>query len=302
MADGAVAPPQSPAAGLTPMSAAELGGMDGTLATTGDISGGGMVLSETQLGNMALRSKNQRLKAEQDRQLLQNRINRLLHEQEKAQKRIAETRRRTDEILTLKERSKSQAEARQAAQSWITAEHENQKTRLSENRAQRTKAIHNAKASMVQLRQDEVKVLKQMSRETEEAVVQHREMERQRAAERRAFVRESHKAAAERKQIEQDAMRTRIAVNREQKRQELDADAMRHLGAYSSLAEEEARLLESLSKWNELQSDAQSHLENTLGASSSRPSSRQTTGRMPKPPPAATPVPGAPPDFEAGES
>ena len=32
---------------------------------------GGVVLSETQLGNMALRAKQQRCKAEQDRQLLQ---------------------------------------------------------------------------------------------------------------------------------------------------------------------------------------------------------------------------------------
>ena len=34
-------------------------------------SSSGVVLSETQLGNMALRAKQQRTKAEQDRQLLQ---------------------------------------------------------------------------------------------------------------------------------------------------------------------------------------------------------------------------------------
>ena len=34
-------------------------------------SSSGVVLSETQLGNMALRAKQQRFKAEQDRQLLQ---------------------------------------------------------------------------------------------------------------------------------------------------------------------------------------------------------------------------------------
>ena len=34
-------------------------------------SSSGVVLSETQLGNLALRAKQQRFKAEQDRQLLQ---------------------------------------------------------------------------------------------------------------------------------------------------------------------------------------------------------------------------------------
>ena len=43
-----------------------------------------MVLSDTQLGNMALRAKQQRTKAEQDKQLLQNRINRLIIEQEQS--------------------------------------------------------------------------------------------------------------------------------------------------------------------------------------------------------------------------
>ena len=44
------------------------------------------------IGNQALQAKNRRIKAEQDRQLLQNRINRLIVEEEKAAKRIAETR------------------------------------------------------------------------------------------------------------------------------------------------------------------------------------------------------------------
>jgi len=60
------APPQTPTA-LTPQTSTRgQGTMD---AVAGSSSG--VVLSETQLGNMALRAKQQRFKAEQDRQLLQ---------------------------------------------------------------------------------------------------------------------------------------------------------------------------------------------------------------------------------------
>ena len=41
-------------------------------------------LETTDIGNQALRAKQARVKAEQDRQLLQNRINRLVVEEEKA--------------------------------------------------------------------------------------------------------------------------------------------------------------------------------------------------------------------------
>ena len=59
-------PPQTPTA-LTPQTSTRgQGTMD---AVAGSSSG--VVLSETQLGNMALRAKQQRFKAEQDRQLLQ---------------------------------------------------------------------------------------------------------------------------------------------------------------------------------------------------------------------------------------
>ena len=44
------------------------------------------------MGGQAPRAKNARIRAEEDGQLLQNRINRLIIEEEKAAKRIAETR------------------------------------------------------------------------------------------------------------------------------------------------------------------------------------------------------------------
>ena len=64
-------------------------GAQTALATTSNA----LALSTTDaMGGQAPRAKNARIRAEEDGQLLQNRINRLIIEEEKAAKRIAETR------------------------------------------------------------------------------------------------------------------------------------------------------------------------------------------------------------------
>ena len=129
---------------------------------------------------------------------------------------------------------------------------------------------------MWSLRKDEVKVLRQMRDGNEEAIAQQKEMERQRAVERKQVVRESQAVAVERRQRENDALRSKLKVRREEKRQELDSDAIGHLRAYSSLAEEEERLIASLAKWSTLQNQAHEQLDSVLQSSraSSRPVSR----------------------------
>ena len=52
---------------------------------------------------------------------------------------------------------------------------------------------------------------------------------------------------------------------REDKREELDVDAQSHLEAYSALAQEEQRLLASLSKWQTVQDDAFTQLDTVIG-------------------------------------
>jgi len=277
-------PPLSPEAAMPPST-------PGTTDIAAAASSGGVVLSETQLGNMALRAKQQRLKAEQDRQLLQNRINRLVIEQEKARKRIEETNRRATEIVKLKYRNDAHAEARRDASAWLASERELQRELLKENREQQAKAIMESRKSMHALKQDEVKVLKQMRHENEEAVMQHKEMERNRAVGRKNVVRESQRLATERKQLENEALLHRLKEKREEKRQEVDADSMLHLGAYTSLAEEEQKLIESLAKWNRIQNDAHEQLDSVL--SHSKATSRASSRQQARLPPAAAPASSA---------
>ena len=274
---------------------------DGTpLAAGGSgLTYNGVVLSETQLGNMALRAKQQRTKAEQDKQLLQNRINRLVIEQERAEKRIAETRRRANEITTLKKRNEQNSTMRADASTWLESETQLQRELLQDSRKNRASAIQSAKQAMFAVRKEEVAVLKQMRSENEAAIDAQKNLELQRAQERKKLLREHQREASERKAKEQEAMSSELRAKRESKRQELDGDAVAHLDAYSALAKEEARLIASLQKWHAVQDDAFKQLDGVLGTTgrlssrlgssrgSSRPVSRQpampTSPRIPEP-------------------
>ena len=98
----------------------------------------------------------------------QNRIRRLLVEQEKAAKRIAETRRRANEINNLKRRNASNQAARADASGWIETEGELQKELMAQKRASSAKAIAGSRTAMYSTRKDEVQVLRQMRRENEQ--------------------------------------------------------------------------------------------------------------------------------------
>ena len=133
----------------------------------------------------------------------QNRINRLLIEKERANKRIAETRRRTAEIEKLQQRNARAAAAREDATAWLDSEQSLQKELMQQERAHREAAIANSRTTMYSLRKDEVSVLKKMREENEKAVQAQRELEHQRAKERKEMVLNSQKAAQARKEEEQ---------------------------------------------------------------------------------------------------
>ena len=151
------------------------------------------------LGSQALRAKNARIRAEQDRQLLQNRINRLIIEEEKAAKRISETRRRAKEIWDLKRRNEANQAARADAGSWMSSEQHLQRQLLTQARGERTTALDSSKAALTHMRKEEVSVLRQMRRENEEAVVAQRNMEHARCVARKQSVKQHQNDAAHRR-------------------------------------------------------------------------------------------------------
>ena len=151
------------------------------------------------LGSQALQAKNARIRAEQDRQLLQNRINRLIIEEEKAAKRISETRRRAKEIWDLKRRNEANQAARADAGSWMSSEQHLQRQLLTQARGERASALDSSKAALTHMRKEEVSVLRQMRRENEDAVVAQRNMEHARCVARKQSVKQHQNEAAQRR-------------------------------------------------------------------------------------------------------
>ncbi len=67
------------------------------------------------------------------------------------------------------------------------------------------------------------------------AVHAQRDLELQRAVERKNIVREHQKLGSQRKEAEKEVQLAKLKESRESKREELDEDALTHLTAYSSL-------------------------------------------------------------------
>ena len=260
----------------------------GTVATTpaGALSQGDV----DSIGNQALQAKNRRIKvcglsrnsprrptthlslatppsqAEQDRQLLQNRINRLIVEEEKAAKRIAETRRRAKEIWELKRRNEASQATRQDAGAWMSAEQELQKELMRAARSERQAGIQASRGAMAHMRREEVKVLRQMRHENEGAVQAQRAFEHGRAVQRKAMVKEQQRLAAERKAKEREAALTRLKAEREAKQSLLGKDASDQVRDFERMQEEERRLIASLQATQAQQQAAYSQLEGVLGS------------------------------------
>lgn len=242
------------------------------------------------IGNQALQAKNRRIKvcglsrnsprrptthlslatppsqAEQDRQLLQNRINRLIVEEEKAAKRIAETRRRAKEIWELKRRNEASQATRQDAGAWMSAEQELQKELMRAARSERQAGIQASRGAMAHMRREEVKVLRQMRHENEGAVQAQRAFEHGRAVQRKAMVKEQQRLAAERKAKEREAALTRLKAEREAKQSLLGKDASDQVRDFERMEEEERRLIASLQATQAQQQAAYSELEGVLGS------------------------------------
>lgn len=242
------------------------------------------------IGNQALQAKNRRIKvrglsrnsprrptthlslatppsqAEQDRQLLQNRINRLIVEEEKAAKRIAETRRRAKEIWELKRRNEASQATRQDAGAWMSAEQELQKELMRAARSERQAGIQASRGAMAHMRREEVKVLRQMRHENEGAVQAQRAFEHGRAVQRKAMVKEQQRLAAERKAKEREAALTRLKAEREAKQSLLGKDASDQVRDFERMQEEERRLIASLQATQAQQQAAYSELEGVLGS------------------------------------
>jgi hypothetical protein len=103
--------------------------------------------------------------------------------------------------------------------------------------------------------------LKQLKCEQEDAVTAQRNIEHARCVARKQLVREQQRAAQERKAMERQAALAKIREQREAKRREEESATGLQLRKFSTLAEEERRLIESLQGWRQEQQQVLRKLE-----------------------------------------
>eukprot|EP00741_Cyanophora_paradoxa_P013757 tig00020710_g13280.t1 len=218
--------------------------------------------------NPLLAAKRSREQAEVDVQLLENRLRRLRVETERSERAVEHTRKRANEILSLKERNEERRAAKARLQELEEMERRRKAEMLlkakAETRAQREAMV----SSMLQSRRAEAAESKRASAEYDQSAERFREMERRRAALMRHSIRQREVEAQARTQRLRQRHETalledwghRLALEEERRRRAQEVA--------SRMEQEEAELLEKLRAVQAKQRAAYVELEGALRASS----------------------------------
>ena len=233
--------------------------------------------------------------AEEDKKRLNNRVKQLLKEEEKAKKRISETKKRAEEILSLKRRNELRVREKQAQRQ----EMEEHIIVLNKNKV-KLKADHAKKKDRAH--RDLVRVKKQLSQETrnesmqhERALHQQRKLAQRRALETRESIRKSKSEAA----AKLAKMKVKHMSNvKEDYLGRLDTE-LSHLRAteeeLNSMTMLEMELIQRLQDKQREQENAYTKLEQVLGiAQHTKAGSPQARKGAPPPVSAATSVAPSP--------
>eukprot|EP00741_Cyanophora_paradoxa_P014943 tig00020830_g14417.t1 len=227
-----------------------------------------MLASSADFGfqNPLLAAKNARKRAETDAQLLDNRLRRLKIEEDRARKKIEETRRRAAEILQLKERNVAKVQVKQQMEQEEEERLRREREIIAIQNAERREVKKAIELAIVQTKKAEAATLKKLSRENQIAAARFKEMEVKRAQMIRDSIkaREIEAVARIQKQRvlhEQSLGQTfeeRVAVE-EDRRRRAEEEVLR-------MEQEEAALIERLRHMQARQRKAYEELEGALTA------------------------------------
>ena len=123
-------------------------------------------------GSHMLNVKNARLRSEHDVNLLKNRLERLRQEERKALKKIEETRRRADQIISLKTRNEENHMRKLLEAEYANKQLERARARLQGHREGMQDAIRMNTETLLQQKKEEADVLRDQSRRISEHVRQ----------------------------------------------------------------------------------------------------------------------------------
>lgn len=233
------------------------------------------------LGAQHLAAKTARQRAEEHLAALKNRIAKLAAEELKVEKRVAEARRRTNDIWVARERSAAASAAGTSQSKRDTAmesELSQQRQALQRSKLERQRAVARSKEAMERARMAEVEQVRRHKREAEKAVVAQRKAELERCVERKRAVQREQRAAQERKIREREQALVKSRRTREEQRRHDDEEVAESMALLAALAGEEQRLVRSLEGIR----DQHVHAFEELGSSTlGLPSTKVPTGARP---------------------
>ena len=208
--------------------------------------------------------KNARLRAEHDVNLLKNRLERLRQEERKALKKIEETRRRADQIVSLKTRNEENHMRKLLEAEYANKQLDRARQRLQGHREGMQDAIRNNAETLLQQKREEAEVLRDQSRRISEHVREQQEAHVERARRISAMIKEHSM------EVQQDKMRHRMeheeTLQAEMEERMLQEERRRNIAdrLISDMEEAEEIAIERLRRTQEAQKAAYEELERAL--------------------------------------
>jgi len=191
------------------------------------------------------------MRVEADRQLLANRIARLQSEEVKAVRRIEETHRRTQEILSVKTRHQVIDYERQVARTVQDDEMEKHRQALNMEKDERKYKIVAARQAVLKSRKGLAVATKEEQSEHAMSIARSRGAEYIAAASKRNTVRQDQEEARDRKRREKELLVEHLNERAAAKRRGEEQRAMHYAEELQALQREEAELVQSLAECQE---------------------------------------------------
>jgi len=221
-------------------------------------------MSNDQLVAAMLRAKNERRRAESDVQLLANRLAHLRAEEEKARKKIEETKKRAGEILEMKERNaaiaKRKAEERNTRKAIVNREQQRVAMRRQKLRDERTVKGSKSNASKldyVKQQREEKLARKEQGKRLKAAEIAKARLVKEKIRNREIAMRRKRQQEEKERRAKQAAEYRRRLKEERSKQQVADEEI-------STMEEEEMKLIERLRATQDLQRQAYATLEAAL--------------------------------------
>lgn len=212
-----------------------------------------------------LDAKRARMKVENDREALANRIARLQNEELRATKRIEQTHRRTQEILSAKNRHAQQQSEKDKVKNQheeLVSEHRDALSKIREERKQTMLATKQASALE---RQTHARTNRESALRNAETIAQQRATELNQAMFKRNEVRKVEADARERKLREKELMIAHLQQRADERQREETRRAQQYDKDLADLEKQEYELLLALEAHRNERQEVYQELEGMMG-------------------------------------